>query len=74
MSFLVAAGCARSRCQSVSVVPMIQWLRHGITNSTDFSVRRIRPGLGDDPVPGHHDVHALAGAHPEPAPAAGEVL
>ncbi|SKT69703.1 Uncharacterised protein [Mycobacteroides abscessus subsp. abscessus] len=41
MSTLVAAGCARSRFHSVSVVPMIQWLPHGITNSTDFSVRRM---------------------------------
>ena len=30
--------------QSVSVVPMIQCRPHGMTNSTDFSVRRIRPG------------------------------
>lgn len=43
MSALVAAGCARSRCQSVSVVPTIQWLPHGMMNSTDFSVRRITP-------------------------------
>ena len=41
MSALVAAGWARSRFQSVSVVPMIQWLPHGITNITDFSVRRM---------------------------------
>ena len=41
MSALVAAGCARSRFQSVSVVPMIQWLPHGMTNITDFSVRRM---------------------------------
>ena len=39
----MAAGWARSRFQSVSVVPTIQWLRHGMTNSTDFSVRRIIP-------------------------------
>ena len=74
MSALVAAGCARSRFQSVSVVPMIQWLRHGITNSTDFSVRRISPDSDDDPVARHHDVHALAGPHPEPAAAAGQPL
>ena len=43
MSLRVAAGCARSRFQSVSVVPMIQWFFHGITNSTDVSVRRISP-------------------------------
>ena len=41
MSALVAAGWARSRFQSVSVVPMIQCVPHGITNSTDFSVRRM---------------------------------
>ena len=29
--------------QSVSVVPMIQCRPHGMTNSTDFSVRRISP-------------------------------
>ena len=38
-----AAGCARSRFQSVSVVPINQWFFHGITNSTELSVRRIRP-------------------------------
>ena len=27
----------------MSVVPTIQWLRHGMMNSTDFSVRRIIP-------------------------------
>src|SRR6185437_7318952 len=41
MSALVAAGCAKSRFQSVSVVPMIQCVPHGMTNSTDFSVRRM---------------------------------
>ena len=43
MSRLDAAGWARSRLQSVSVVPMIQWPPHGSTNSTDVGVRRIRP-------------------------------
>ena len=43
MSALVAAGCARSRFQSVSVVPMIQCDFHGMTNSTDFSVLRMMP-------------------------------
>ena len=43
MSLLDAAGWALSRCQSVSVVPMIQCRPQGMTNSTDFSVRRIRP-------------------------------
>ena len=32
-----------SSAQSVSVVPMIQCRPHGMTNSTDFSVRRISP-------------------------------
>ena len=41
MSALVAAGWARSRFQSVSVVPMIQCVPHGMMNSTDFSVRRM---------------------------------
>ncbi len=43
MSALEAAGWALSRSQSVSVVPMIQCRPQGMTNSTDFSVRRIRP-------------------------------
>ena len=43
MSDRVAAGCARSKFQSVSVVPMSQWCFHGMTNSTEDSVRRIRP-------------------------------
>ncbi len=43
MSDFVAAGCARSRFQSVSVVPISQWFFHGMTNSTDVAVRRISP-------------------------------
>ena len=43
MSAADAAGWALSSDQSVSVVPMIQWRPHGMTNSTDFSVRRMRP-------------------------------
>ena len=43
MSALEAAGWALSRSQSVSVVPMIQCRPQGMTNSTDFSVRRISP-------------------------------
>ena len=42
--------------------------QHGLLGAQD------QAGLGHDPVPRHHDVHALAGAHPEPAPAAGQVL
>jgi hypothetical protein len=43
MSRADAAGWALSRFQSVSVVPMIQCRPHGMTNSTDFSVRRMIP-------------------------------
>ena len=43
MSAREAAGCARSRSQGVSVVPMIQWRPHGITKSTDFSVLVMNP-------------------------------
>ena len=43
MSARDAAGCALSRFQSVSVVPMIQCRPHGITNSTDVSVRAMKP-------------------------------
>ena len=74
MSARLAAGCAWSSFQSVSVVPTIQCVPHGMTNSTDFSVRRIRPvselirSRGDD------DVHALGRAHVEAAAAAGHRL
>ena len=43
MSAALAAGCLRSSSQSVSVVPTIQCLPHGMTNSTLFSVREISP-------------------------------
>src|SRR3954454_19485180 len=43
MSALLAAGGARARRQGVSVVPTIQWLPHGMTNSTLVGVRRISP-------------------------------
>ena len=43
MSLRLAAGWARSSAQSVSVVPMIQWLPHGMMNSTLFSVRVMMP-------------------------------
>ncbi len=43
MSLRLAAGWSLDSDQSVSVVPMIQCRPHGMTNSTDFSVRRIRP-------------------------------
>ena len=43
MSARDAAGWALSRFQSVSVVPMIQCGPHGITNSTEVSVRAMNP-------------------------------
>ena len=43
MSLRLAAGWARSRAQSVSVVPMIQCVSHGMMNSTLFSVRLMMP-------------------------------
>ncbi len=46
MSELLAAGCARSRLQGVSVVPMTQKSSlhgHGMMNSRLFSVSVIRP-------------------------------
>ena len=39
-----AAGCALSRSQSVSVVPMIQCRPHGITNSTRLLGAQDEPG------------------------------
>ena len=45
MSAWLAAGWARSSCQSVSVVPMIQWLPQGTMNSRLFSVRVMSPVL-----------------------------
>ena len=67
MSAAVAAGCALSSDQSVSVVPMIQCRPHGMTNSTDFSVRRISPESRADPV-----ARARRGGCPcSPAPGTG---
>ena len=60
--------------QSVSVVPMIQCRPHGMTNSTRFSVRRISPVLGADPVARHDEVDALARADVELAALAGQRL
>ena len=65
MSAAVAAGCALSRSQSVSVVPTSQWRPHGMTNSTLFSVRKIMPMSELDAVAGHDEVHALRRAHLE---------
>ena len=60
MSLAVAAGCALSCDQGVSVVPTIQCRPHGMTNSTLFSVRRMIPVLDGDPVARDDQVHALA--------------
>ena len=43
MSARLAAGCALSRSHGVSVVPMIQCRPHGITKSTEVSVRTMKP-------------------------------
>ena len=61
MSADVAAGWALSRSQWVSVVPMIQCRPQGMTKRTDFSVRRMMPERGVDPVAGHDEVDALGG-------------
>ncbi len=45
MSASLAAGWARSRFQSVSVVPTIQWLCQGTMNSRLLAVRVISPVL-----------------------------
>ena len=74
MSVRLAAGCALSRFQSVSVVPMIQCRPHGITNSTDFSVRVMKPVSRADPVARHDEVDALAGLDVEAAAAADHLL
>ena len=65
MSDELAAGCALSSDQSVSVVPTIQCRPHGMTNSTDFSVRRIRPHVELQPVARHDEVDALGRADVE---------
>ena len=74
MSAWLAAGWARSRFQSVSVVPMSQWLCHGMTNSRLFSVRVIKPVAGVDPVARHDEVDALGRPDPELAAAAEHLL
>ena len=74
MSAALAAGWARSSSQSVSVVPMIQWLPHGMMNSRLFSVRVIRPVIAVDPVPRHHQMDALRRPDPELAAAAEHLL
>ena len=65
MSAAVAAGCALSRYQSVSVVPTSQCRPHGITNSTLFSVRRIMPVFDWNRSRGIDQVHALRRPHLE---------
>ena len=68
MSLAERPGGPGRGCQSVSVVPMIQCPPHGMTNSTDFSVRRISPASPEIAAPGHHEVHALGGPYPQPGP------
>ena len=74
MSAALAAGCARSRFQSVSVVPMNQKFPHGITNSRLVAVRVMMPGARADPLARHDEVDALRRAHPELPAAADHLL
>ena len=68
-----AAGCAFSRSQSVSVVPMIQCRPQGITKSTDSRCAGTgRCASGS--VAGHHQVDALAGLDVHDPAAADELL
>ena len=74
MSALVAAGCARSRFQSVSggpedpVRPPRDDEEHRRLGAQD------QPGVGHDPVAGHHQMHALGRPYPEPSTATGQAL
>ncbi len=74
MSDRLAAGWARSRSQSVSVVPMIQCRPQG----EDEEHVRLGPqdecGVGMDAVPRHDQVDPLGHAHPELASAARHLL
>ena len=51
MSLRLAAGCALSRFQGVSVVPMIQWRPHGMTKRTEVGVRVTKPAVEQAPPP-----------------------
>ena len=74
MSVRDAAGCALSRFQAVSVVPMIQCRPHGMTKSTDVVGAQDEPGLGPDPVPRHDEVDPLARLDVEDAPPTDHLL
>ena len=74
MSLALAAGCALSSVQSVSVVPMIQCRPHGITNSTLDLRAQDQPGVELHAVARDDEVHALGGAHLELAALPDQVL
>ena len=74
MSRRDAAGCALSRSQGVSVVPMIQCRPHGMTNSTDSRRTHDQTGLGADPVTRHDQVDSLAGLDVERTASAHHLL
>ena len=74
MSLRDAAGWSRSRSHSVSVVPMIQWAPHGITNRTLLLGAQDQRRLGRDPVARHQQVDALRRAHLDRLRDPGELL
>ena len=74
MSAWLAAGWARSSFQSVSVVPMTQWLPHGMMNSRLFSVRVMMPVRELIRLRGTTQVHALGRPDLELAAAADHLL
>ena len=53
---------------------MIQWRPHGITNSTEVSVRAMNPASERIRSRGHDEVDALAGLHVQGAAAADHLL
>ena len=59
MSFRLAAGCALSSDQSVSVVPMIQCRPHGNDEQHAHRGPQNDPGRGVNAVARHDQVHAL---------------
>ncbi len=69
MSRAEAAGWARSSCQSVSVVPMIQWPPHGMHEEHRRSaVRRISPASPVIAERGTTRCTPLRGAYPQAGP------
>ena len=69
MSRRLAAGWARSRFQSVSVVPMIQWLSHGNHEEHALLGAQDQARIAVDPVAGDDEMDALRGAHLDAAAA-----